>query len=44
VRTEFIGRPDDVKQILKANCNDLGRDRYHQGTGIPNLVKMLMNT
>jgi subtilisin family serine protease len=44
VRREFIGRPDEVKKILMDNCNDLGRDRYHQGAGIPNLVKMLVNT
>lgn len=44
VRREYLGRPDEVKQILLNNCNDLGRDRYHQGAGIPNLMKMLMNT
>ena len=44
VRREFIGRPDDVKRILLDNCNDLGRDRYHQGAGMPNLMKMLTNT
>jgi subtilisin family serine protease len=44
VRHEFIGRPDEVKKILLDNCNDLGRDRYHQGAGMPNLMKMLMNT
>ncbi|MCU0980845.1 MAG: S8 family peptidase, partial [Pirellulaceae bacterium] len=44
VRREFLGRPDEVKQILLDNCNDLGRDRYHQGAGMPNLMKMLMNT
>ena len=44
VRREYIGRPDDVKRILMENCNDLGRERYHQGAGIPNLMKMLMNT
>ncbi len=44
VRQEFKGRPDEVKQILVDNCNDLGRDRYHQGAGIPNLMKMLTNT
>jgi subtilisin family serine protease len=44
VRREFIGRPDEVKRILLENCNDLGRDRYHQGAGMPNLMKMLMNT
>jgi subtilisin family serine protease len=44
VRKEFRGRPDEVKRILLENCNDLGRDRYHQGAGIPNLHKMLLNT
>ncbi len=44
VRREYRGRPDEVKQILLDNCNDLGRDRYHQGAGMPNLMKMLMNT
>ena len=44
VRREFIGRPDEVKRILLDNCNDLGRDRRHQGHGIPNLLKMLTNT
>lgn len=43
VRPEYIGRPDEVKQILLQNCNDLGRDRYHQGAGMPNLMKMLIN-
>lgn len=42
-RREFIGRPDEVKRILIDNCNDLGRDRYHQGAGMPNLMKMLLN-
>lgn len=44
VRREFIGRPDEVKEILLANCNDLERDPYHQGAGMPNLMKMLLNT
>lgn len=41
VRREFIGRPDEVKQLLLDSCNDLRRDQYHQGAGIPNLMKML---
>ena len=44
VRREFIGRPDEVKKILLANCTDLARDKYLQGAGMPNLVKMLANT
>ena len=43
VRREFIGRPDEVKKILLDTCTDIGRDRHHQGRGIPNLMKMLLN-
>jgi subtilisin family serine protease len=44
VRTEFIGYPERVKQILLQHCTDLHRDRYHQGAGLPNLSKMLLHT
>ena len=44
VRTEFIGRPAEVKRRLLENCTDLQRDRMHQGAGLPNLVKMLLNS
>jgi subtilisin family serine protease len=44
VRPEYIGRPDDVKRILLENANDLNRDPYHQGAGLPNLMKMLLNS
>ena len=44
VRREFVGRPDEVKRLLIANCTDLARDKYLQGAGMPNLVKMLANT
>ena len=42
VRREFRGRPDEVKRILLDCCIDLGRDRYHQGRGMPNLMQMLL--
>ncbi|EDY38994.1 serine peptidase [Cyanobium sp. PCC 7001] len=44
VRTELIGYPERVKQILLQHCTDLHRDRYHQGAGLPNLSKMLLHT
>jgi subtilisin family serine protease/pimeloyl-ACP methyl ester carboxylesterase len=44
LRREFIGQPDKVKRILLSNCTDLGRDRSMQGAGMPNLVKMLVQT
>ncbi len=43
-RKEFIGYPDRVKDLLLEHCTDLNRDPYIQGKGMPNLVKMLMNT
>jgi subtilisin family serine protease len=42
VRREFRGRPDEVKALLLRTCIDLGRDRYHQGHGLPNLMRMLL--
>lgn len=44
VRREFIGEPERVKQILLEHCVDLRRDRYVQGHGMPNLVRMLAGT
>lgn len=42
IRREFIGRPDELKALLKRTCTDIGRDVYHQGAGVPNLMKMLL--
>jgi subtilisin family serine protease len=44
VRREFIGDPDRVKALLLRSCTDLQRDRPQQGAGMPNLVKMLVET
>jgi subtilisin family serine protease len=44
LRREFIGQPDRVKRILLENCTDLERDRAMQGAGMPNLIKMLVQT
>jgi subtilisin family serine protease len=43
-RREFIGFPDRVKQIVRHHAVDIGRDRYMQGCGIPNLAQMLSAT
>lgn len=43
VRREFRGRPDEVKKILLSSCTDIGRDKFHQGHGIPNLMQMLLS-
>lgn len=44
MRREFIGQPDRVKELLLASATDLERDRSHQGRGMVNLVKMLLQT
>lgn len=44
VRREFTGRPDEVKRLLLRHAIDLGRDRMHQGAGMPNLIHMLAGT
>ncbi|WP_428660104.1 S8 family serine peptidase [Reyranella sp.] len=41
LRREFIGYPDRVKKMLLDGCVDLKRDPNMQGSGLPNLIKML---
>jgi subtilisin family serine protease len=41
LRREFIGYPDRVKQLMLDGSVDLKRDPYFQGSGLPNLIKML---
>jgi len=42
-RPEFIGRPQQVKSLLTNNATDLGRERYAQGAGLADLMRMLAN-
>lgn len=44
LRTEFKGFPDKVKSHLMTHATDLQRDRLHQGAGLVNLTKMLINS
>jgi subtilisin family serine protease len=44
LRAEFVGYPDRVKQLLLETCTSLDRDPHIQGRGLPNLVKMLLET
>ncbi len=41
VKQEFIGHPDEVKKILMNTCTDLGRDRYFQGAGLIDVLRMI---
>ncbi len=42
-RPEFIGRPHPVKDLLTGSATDLGRERYAQGAGLVDLMRMLTN-
>jgi subtilisin family serine protease len=42
-RPEFIGRPQQVKSLLIQSATDLGRERYAQGAGLVDLMRMLAN-
>jgi subtilisin family serine protease len=42
-RPEFIGRPQQVKDLLTSSATDLGRERYAQGAGLVDLMRMLAN-
>jgi subtilisin family serine protease len=41
VRSEFIGQPEQVKQIFLDNAIDLHRERSFQGAGLLDLMKVL---
>jgi subtilisin family serine protease len=42
-RPEFIGRPQEVKTLLLQSATDLGRERFAQGAGLVDLMRMLAN-
>jgi subtilisin family serine protease len=42
-RPEYIGRPLEVKGLLTQSATDLGRERYAQGAGVVDLMRMLAN-
>jgi subtilisin family serine protease len=41
VRREFIGRPEQVKDVFLASATDLKRDRNFQGAGLLDLMRAL---
>jgi len=43
VRPEFIGEPERVKRLFISNAIDLHRDRYFQGAGLMDLMKVLQS-
>jgi len=41
VRSEFIGRPQDIKKLLVENATDLGRDTAFQGRGLVDMMRAI---
>jgi subtilisin family serine protease len=43
VRSEYIGRPDRVKEIFLSSATDLKRDRNFQGAGLVDLMRAIQS-
>jgi subtilisin family serine protease len=43
VRGEFIGRPEEVKELFCAAATDLKRERYFQGNGLVDLMRTIQS-
>jgi serine protease AprX len=43
IRREFIGRPDEVKQVFCESATSLGRERYFQGHGLVDLMRAIQS-
>ncbi len=43
IRREFVGRPEEVKQIFLSTATDLKRERYFQGHGLVDLMRAIQS-
>jgi serine protease AprX len=43
IRREFIGRPDQVKDIFLSTATDLRRDRHFQGRGLVDVMRAIQS-
>jgi serine protease AprX len=43
IRREFIGRPEQVKQIFTSTATDLKRDKYFQGHGLVDMMRAIQS-
>jgi serine protease AprX len=41
VQREYVGKPDDVKEIFKSSATSLNRDPSFQGAGLVDLMRAL---
>ena len=43
VRHEFIGKPDELKEILMKSATPLGRERSFEGAGLVDIMRALQS-
>lgn len=43
IRREFIGQPEQVKQIFTSSATSLGREQYFQGHGLVDLMRAIQS-
>jgi subtilisin family serine protease len=43
IRKEFVGRPEEVKQLFVESATSLGRDTHFQGTGLVDLMRAIQS-
>ena len=43
IRREFIGRPEEVKQVFCESATSLGRERYFEGHGLVDLMRAIQS-
>ncbi|HSS75583.1 MAG TPA: S8 family peptidase [Thermoanaerobaculia bacterium] len=43
IRSEFVGRPEEVKQIFLSTATDLKREKYFQGNGLVDLMRAIQS-
>ena len=43
IRQEFIGQPEQVKQLFTNSATSLGRERYFEGHGLVDLMRAIQS-
>lgn len=43
IRSEFIGKPEKIKEIFTTTATDLKRDKYFQGSGLVDLMRAIQS-
>jgi subtilisin family serine protease len=43
IRGEYIGQPEQIKQIFTSSATSLGRERYFQGSGLVDVIRAIQS-